>query len=668
MAHPSAGAAVSPPLSDENIHINADRMSQDQADGSYIAEGNVVVRWQGQTLTADTVRYAAQTRMMSAHGSVALTKGVSVLTGTVLTMNIDTGRGEMDSTLLTVSEPGMKISSEKLIRVDENLYNTISSEFTSCDLSDPSWKFSADKLTVNLAGYASGRGVLFYVKDIPILYLPWIAYPVLLEKSSGLLFPRVGNSKKRGFQLDIPLYLVISPSQDLQLDLDVQTKRGVGIGLDYRYIRKRGSEGHVTTYGIYDQNENRWRGQVAQEHKEIFSPNANLRMTVNVTSDRTFLNDYGEKSGEYNRQSTDTTLNTLNTWDSYAVTSSLRYSENLYAANNKGTVQTLPSLGVAAVRRGIFSLPLYFDLDGSADNLYRVDTPRGQRAYLFPRMTLLPFRNNYLQTSLFAGAHIRGYATEWGDTGRANGTEGDLLPEAGIRISTSLTRSYDAPATMVKKIRHEIIPELSYGYVPERNQDRLPFYDYTDRIYYRNTVSLSATNLVTGSFVTGDTTEYRDISRIKFGVDYKIAGERRDLLTLVESQRPWSDLLVESDTWLTREVHFIFDTRFNLSEKNLSTAVAGFEFDDRKGTTAGAGYQMARSQVEYLEGRFSTKTFKPFNLSYTARYSFDRSTFLESVYAVEYTHKCWSVNLAFHQRPDNNSYTVNFNLAGLGSK
>jgi len=174
--------------------------------------------------------------------------------------------------------------------------------------------------------------------------------------------------------------------------------------------------------------------------------------------------------------------------------------------------------------------------------------------------------------------------------------------------------------------------------------------------------------LMIGKFVSGDTTEYRDISRIKLSADYAIEGGRRDLLTLVESQRPWSDLMLESDTWLARPLRITFDSRYNLHENRLSTAVAGIEADDRQGNTIGAGYQMARNEVEYFEGRLSTRLIKPLNLSYTVRYSFDRSDFLEAVYAAEYRHKCWSVNLAVHQRPGNQSYTVNFNLAGLSAK
>lgn len=666
---PSAGADASP-VSDDNIHINADHMSQNQSDGVYTAEGNVVVLWQGMNLVADQVRYAAATHMLYATGSVVLTKGSAVLKGNTLVLNMDTGRAEMDKTLLTVPESGMKIAAEKLIRINENQFSTTSTELTTCDMPDPSWKFGADSLKVNLLGYATGRNVIFYVKNVPVLYLPWIAFPVVLEKRSGLLFPRFGYSKIRGVQLDIPAYWVISPSQDLLFDLDMMSRRGVGTGVDYRYIRTRGSEGHLVVYQIYDQIENRWRWQLSQEHKEIFSRDANLRMAINTTSDRTFLNDYGEKSGDYNRQSNDSIINTLKTWQNYAATSYLHYSEDLYAADNRATLQTLPSFGVAGVRQAIFSLPLYFDLDGSVDDLYRETAPSGQRLYIFPRVSLLPFQSSYLQTALFAGAHIRGYATDKRDSSSGvPANDGDLLPEAGVRLSTSLTRIYDANFQLLKKIRHEIIPELRYSFVPDRDQQRLPFYDYTDRIFHRNMISLSVTSLMNGKFMSGDTTEYRDISRIKLSADYAIEGGRRDLLTLVESQRPWSDLILESETWLTKQLRITFDTRYNLYENHLSTAVAGVEFDDRQGNLIGAGYQMARNEIEYFEGRLSTKLIKPLNLSYTARYSFDRGDFLESVYAAEYRHKCWSVNLALHQRPGGNqSFTVNFNLAGLGSK
>ncbi|MDD2897733.1 MAG: LPS assembly protein LptD [Desulfuromonadaceae bacterium] len=644
-------------------------MSQNSAEQVYTADGNVVVLWQGLRLTADHVRFSAETHLLQADGSVVMKKDQSVLKGETLVLNMDTGRAEMDSTLLTLPETNTTVTSKKLIRINETEFSGTATNLTTCDLPDPSWNFTSDSLKVNLLGYATGRNVIFYVKNIPVLYIPWIAFPVVLEKRSGLLFPHFGYSKKRGAQLDIPLYWVISPSQDLQFDLDIMTDRGVGTGADYRYIRTRGSEGHINAYSIYDQQESRWRWQLAQEHKEIFSRDANIRTMVNATSDRTFLKDFGDKNGDYNRQSSDTTVNVLKMWQNYAATSYLHYSEDLYAANNRSTLQTLPSLGIAAVRQTVFSLPVFFDLDGSAENLYRDTAPRGQRLHIFPRFTLLPFQNSAVQTSLFAGAHIRGYATDRRDiNGGVHTSDGDLVPEAGVRMSTSLTRIYDTNASTLKKVRHELIPEVRYSLVPEQEQQRLPLYDYTDRLIHRNMISLSVTSLVNGKFTGNGTTEYRDISRIKLSADYKISGERQDLLTLVESQRAWSDLMLESETRLSKLLTVTFDTRYNLYEHFLSTAVAGIDVDDRQGNIIGAGYQMARHEVEYFEGRLSTRLIKPLHLSYTARYSFERNDFLESVYAAEYRHKCWSVNVAVHQRPGNNSYTFNFNLAGLTGK
>ena len=662
-------SATADTVSDENIHIKADRMSQSTADGVYTAEGNVLVLWQGMNLTADKVRYDAATHLLNAAGSVVLTKRTTVLRGSKLDMNMETGRAEMDSTHLTVPDTGLTVTSDKLTRINENEFTATSSELTTCEQPDPSWKFGAHTLKVNLLGYATGKNVIFYVRDIPVLYIPWIAFPVVLEKRSGLLFPRPGNSTNRGVQLDIPAYWVISPSQDLLFDLDIMSRRGIGTGLDYRYIRARGSEGRLGVYQVYDQLENRWRWQLTQEHKEIFSPDANLRMNVNATSDRTFLSTFGEKSGDYNRQTNDTIVNTLNTWQNYAVTSHLHYNEDLYATDNRATLQTVPSLGVAGVRQSISALPLYFDVDSSVDNLYRETKPSGQRLYLFPRMTLLPFQSGYLQTSFFAGAHLRGYTTNRRDPNSGqHPVDGDMLPEVGVRLSSSLTRIYETDLQHLKKIKHELIPEVRYGLIPGRNQQRLPLYDYTDRMIQQNMVSLSATSLMNGKFVADESTEYRELSRVKLEARYTLAGEQRDLLTLAETRHRWSDLILESETWLSKQLRVTFDTRYNFYEQYLSTAVAGAEFDDRQGTIIGAGYQMARNEVEYFEGRIATKQIRPLSLSYTARYSFDRGDFLESVYGVEYRQKCWSVSLALHQRPGNQSYTVNFNLAGIGSK
>ena len=105
----------------------------------------------------------------------------------------------------------------------------------------------------------------------------------------------------------------------------------------------------------------RLRGFVAQAHQENFTPDMNLRTSVNLTTDTSFLSDYGEKSGDYNRQYNDTTVNFIKTWQNYALTADLRYTQDYYTTenpvatkaqnllnkndfglSNKSTLQTLP--------------------------------------------------------------------------------------------------------------------------------------------------------------------------------------------------------------------------------------------------------------------------------------------------------------------------------------
>lgn len=665
------GAASAAPAAGDMV-IRADSLSHSQSDDTVLAEGHVVMEWEGMVLTAEHATYSRKNRQLTASGNVIIKKGDDVLRGETVTLDASSGRGELQKGSVSVQQSNVTLTGSRIVRNDETTLVISETELTTCDLPDPSWKIGADELEVNLLGYAIGKNIVFYVKKVPVFYLPWIAFPVVPEKKSGLLFPRFGNSKKRGVQLDIPGYWVISPNQDVTVDLDILTRRGVGLGADYRYLRKRGSEGNFTGYLIYDLSAERWRGQVAQTHKEIFSPDLNLRSAINLTSDRTFLSDFGEKSGDYNRQSSDTVITALKSWQHYALTSTVRFTEDLYAADNSRTLQTLPELGLAAVRQKFFDTPLYFDLDATASNFYRESGPSGQRLQLFPRLTLASGLPGYLHATVSAGARLRAYNTAHiPDGSSATRNDADLLPEVSAAVTSSLSRVYTVNGEHLKKVRHELIPELSYRYVPERDQSRLPSYDFDDRQVHQNVVYYGVTSLLGGKFENGGTSEYRDISRIRLMQGYSLEGARRNLLTLASDNRQATDLMLESDTWLHPQLRLTFDARYDLYENRISSAAPGVEFDDKRGTTASVGYRMTRNttlpanQIEYLEAHLSTRLYKPWTFGYTTRYSFDRPGFLESVYSVEYRHQCWNVILAVHDRSGNPSFSFNINLAGL---
>jgi len=654
--------------SDGGIRIKADSMDHNQTDGVITARGNVVLLWQGATLTADNVTYDRSKQLIQATGHVLIIKGDDSVRGESVSVDLESGRGELANGRIFLKQSNMHIAGDTITRTGENDYSANQGSYTTCDAEIPSWKFGTSNLDLTVDEYGTAKNVVFYIKDVPVFYFPYVVFPIKRERQSGFLFPRFGWSRDKGFESDIFYYWAISPSQEATIDLDIQSSRGVGAGLDYRYLRKQGSTGNLGGYLIYDQNTGNPRGFVSQSHREILSPEMNLRTSINMTTDRLFLNNYGEKSGDYNRQSNDSSVNFLKTWQNYALTANLRYTQDYYAVSNNSTLQTLPEIGLAAVRQQIFSTPLYFDLDSSAANYFRESGVRGQRLYGFPRLTLVSGVPGYLSLSAYAGTHLRAYHSEnIAANSPVNKDDGSLLPEAGLRMSSSFSRVYDLGGEGLRKLRHEMIPELTYKLTTQQDQSRLPFYDYRDSIAHQNILAYSLTSFLGGKFINGETTEYRELMRLKLSQGYSFDGSRQDLLTMVDTQRPWSDVLLETDAWLHPQARLTFDARYNVYGNYLSSAAPGVQFDDKRGTAAGVSYHMAHNEVEYLEGRLATRFFKPWGLSYVTRFSFDRQSFLDSLYTIDYRHQCWSISLSYLDRRVTNpgqSFTFSFNLMG----
>jgi LPS-assembly protein len=274
----------------------------------------------------------------------------------------------------------------------------------------------------------------------------------------------------------------------------------------------------------------------------------------------------------------------------------------------------------------------------------------------------------YLNVSAYGGTHLRAYNTDNTPSGHpVNRQDGGLLPDAGMRLSTSFSKVYDIGGEHLKKLRHEIVPEVAYRYTLNQDQSRFPSYDYIDRIVHQNILYYSLTSFLGGKFRNGETTEYRDLMRLKLTQGYSISGGRTDLLTLVDTNRSWTDLILESETWLSPQARLTLDARYNVYGNYFSSAAPGLELDDKRGTTAGVSYRMAHNEVEYLEGRLATRLFKPWTFSYATRYSFDAHNFLESAYSTEYRHQCWSIIVSYLDRrgpSPSQAFHVSFNLLG----
>ena len=651
--------------------IRADHMSYQEESDLLTATGAVQITWQEMLLTADQATYNRISKIMTAQGNVVMIKSGDRMQGDNLLLDTETGRAEMENGHIFMEKNNVHLDGKQVARMDDDQYALKSGNLTTCDAAVPSWKFKADDLDVTVEDYATGSNVIFYIKDVPVFYFPYIVLPVKRERQSGLLFPRFGKSTKRGGFLELPVYWAISPSQEATFTLDIQTKRGVGLGTDYRYLRSRTSEGFLSGYAIHDNNENKARGQLIQFHKEQLPNNLSLITSVNITSDHTYLHDYGDKSGEYNRQYYDSRVVLAKHWDSWMTGAQAIYTQDFYTGSNSRTLQRAPELFLHGVRQAVPYIPaLWFDMDMLLTNYYREKGMKGQRTTMTPRLsTSNSLFGGRLNASVYGGAQIRAYNT----TEAAAGIDEKSLvaiPEFGAELSSSLSRVYDGPFMGMSSLRHELVPSISYSYSVNEDQTSYPQYDQNDRLPHLNLLQFSIASHLGGKVqrVEGQKgpDSYRYLQTIRLSQGYSISGERSRLLSdTTDTGRPWSNTVIESETWLHPGFRLLLDAAYNPYRRRFSSTALGGDILDGMGNSLGASYRMTRQQVEYLEGRVTLAMLKPVYLSYSSRYSFDKQDFLEHYATVEYRHQCWGIMATWHERPDEKSWTINFNLAGL---
>ena len=89
----------------------------------------------------------------------------------------------------------------------------------------------------------TGRGTSIDLKGVPIVYLPWMTFPVGPQRKSGFFFPSIGGGERHGAEVVLPYYWNIRPNMDLLAEPTYYGKRGVDFAGEFRYLtrRQRGS-------------------------------------------------------------------------------------------------------------------------------------------------------------------------------------------------------------------------------------------------------------------------------------------------------------------------------------------------------------------------------------------------------------------------------------------
>lgn len=443
------------------------------------ADGDPVILYQDQILSADTLTYDNNTSVIEATGSVNVFKGGQyhvISDYSRVDLLKDTYFAKPYYMFDQVSEAWMSTEEAQGCK---NEIDLSSGAVSGCNSADPLWKirftsadYDTDAMWVNL------YNARLEIENVPVFYLPYFGYPTDRTRRSGLLIPSFGLSSKEGFYYQQPIYIAPQNWWDMELRPQIRTSRGAGLYTDIRFVDTPSSEGSIQLGYFKEQN------NYAQEYdlinREHYGYGVNYRHSAPLRE--WFDSKLEGESGLYvdakwmndvdylNLQKTDETQNVTDkqvfsringyysSEDNY-LGAYFKYYQYLDQESNTKTIQTLPSLHYHRYLESFLDDYLLANADIRATHFYRPDGKKAAQVDFNVPLTLqTSLFDNYLDASYTANASGRGI----GFYGASSSSDNSVYKpgyyaqlDHTFALSSTLVRNYES-------LSHVITPSVSY--------------------------------------------------------------------------------------------------------------------------------------------------------------------------------------------------------------
>ncbi len=261
-------------------------------------EGEALTERQGSMLEADSITYRRDSCLLDATGDPHLFDRGQVLVGQGIRYDTCRRRGIISDALTNFTEGSTVWFLRGNVAQDSSSSRIFagSSQITSCDLPTPHYYFSAREMKWISRTVLVARPVTLYVRDVPILWLPFIFQDIRPGRRSGILIPQFGiNDLVRptsGYNrqvTNVGYYWAPNDYMDVTARLDWFANRYVQYGLtgSYRWLDR-------FVNGTMEFNEQRQVGggsglTLRWDHQQTFDLSTSLNLALNYASNTTIV-------------------------------------------------------------------------------------------------------------------------------------------------------------------------------------------------------------------------------------------------------------------------------------------------------------------------------------------------------------------------------------------
>jgi LPS-assembly protein len=207
-----------------------------------VIEGSAELRRSGIFIRADRIDYYQPDDLAKARGNIVINREGNVYTGTEGQMKLDSAEGFLvEPTYKFIRGAGYGQGS-RIDFLDDSRSVLRNATYTTCTRKPgpswmPDWILKAAQINFDTdSNEGQAKDVQLRFKDVPLLSLPALSFPLSEERKSGWLPPTLSIDSTSGTQLTVPYYINIAPNRDATLYPSVMTKRGASLGTEFRYL------------------------------------------------------------------------------------------------------------------------------------------------------------------------------------------------------------------------------------------------------------------------------------------------------------------------------------------------------------------------------------------------------------------------------------------------
>ncbi|WP_176506079.1 MULTISPECIES: LPS-assembly protein LptD [Pseudomonas] len=251
------GMADSTPKDESPTYINAKVSKYQQEQQIATLAGDVVMRQGSMQAEADEANlYQAENRG-ELKGNVKIRDNGSLVVGDQAEIQLDTGEAQVDNAEYVMHKSHIRGNALYAKRGENAIIRLKDGTYTTCEPGSNAWQLKGNNITLNPAtGFGTATNVTLRVKDFPVLYTPYIYFPIDDRRQSGFLPPSFSSTSDTGFMLVTPYYFNLAPNYDATLYPRYMTKRGLLMEGEFRYLTKS-SEGQFGGGYLNDEDDDR---------------------------------------------------------------------------------------------------------------------------------------------------------------------------------------------------------------------------------------------------------------------------------------------------------------------------------------------------------------------------------------------------------------------------